>query len=85
MLDERFVAMDEKFELLFAEIRLLRAEMRDGFAELREEMGAGFASLRAEMVGDRAQVVALHRQMNAMMGTALIAVVALLGVLVAKL
>jgi hypothetical protein len=74
LLDQRFGAMDEKLELLFCEIR-----------HLREEMRAGFAGLRDEMATDRAQVVALHRQMNAMTGTALVAVISLLGVLVAKL
>jgi hypothetical protein len=73
LLDQRFGAMDETLELLFSEIRHLREELRDGFAGLRDEMAT-----------DRAQVVALHRQMNAMMGTALVAVIGLLGVLVAK-
>jgi hypothetical protein len=96
LLDQRFATMDEKFELLFSEIRLLREEMRAGFAELRKEMHAGFAALRGEITGlrselvtqmavDRAQVVAMHRQMNRMLATALVAVVGLLGVLVAKI
>jgi hypothetical protein len=85
MLDQRFAAMDERLELLFAEIRLLREEMRAGFTELREEMRVGFGELRSEMAADRAQAVALHRQLNAMMGTALVAALGLLGVLIAKL
>jgi hypothetical protein len=59
--------------------------MLAGFSALRADMKDGFAAIRAEMASDRAQVIALHRQMNAMMGAALIAVIGLLGVLVAKL
>jgi hypothetical protein len=51
MLDQRFAAMDEKFELVFAELRLLRQEMHAGFAAIREEMAA-----------NRAEMIAFHRQ-----------------------
>jgi len=85
MLDERLATVDKQFAKLSGEIASLRKEMLEGFAGLRAEMQAGFAALRAEMAADRAQVSALHRQLNTMMGTALVAALGLLGVLVAKL
>ena len=92
MLDQRFASMDEKFELLFSEVRLLREAVQAGFAGLRQEMTVlrgEMTALRSELVNqmavDRAQVVAMHRQMNRMLATALVAVVGLLGVLIAKL
>ena len=85
MLDQRFAAMGEKAELLFSELRLLREEMRAGFADLRVEM----AGLRTEPVTQmeigRAQVLGLHRRLNTALLGALVAVIGLLGVLVAKL
>jgi hypothetical protein len=62
MLDQRFVAMDEKFELLFAELRLLRQEMNAGFAAIRAEMGGLRTEVRAELAAHRAEVLAFHRQ-----------------------
>ena len=60
MLDQRFASMDEKFDLLFSELRLLRQEMRAEFAAvreemraMREEMRAGFAATREEMASTR--------------------------------
>jgi hypothetical protein len=53
MLDQRFAAMDEKFDLFFDELRLLRREMHAGFAAIREEMGA----LRTEVIGFHRQVL----------------------------
>ena len=85
MIDQRFAAMDEKSDLLFSEIRLLREEVRAGFAALRGEMTGLRSELVNQMAIDRTQVIALHRQMNRMLATALVAVVGLLGVLVAKL
>jgi hypothetical protein len=85
LLDHRFAAMDEKFELLYSEIRDLREEMQAGFAELRREMAGLRTELLGQMALDRAQVVGVHRLMNVMMGTALVSVVGLLGVLVARL
>ena len=85
LLDRWFAAMDEKFELLYSEIRVLREEMQAGFAELRREMARLRTELLGQMAVDRAQVVAVHRLMSVMMGTALVSVVGLLGVLVAKL
>jgi hypothetical protein len=53
MLDQRFASMDEKFDLVFSELRLLREEMHAGFAALRAEM----AQLRSEMIGFHRQVL----------------------------
>jgi hypothetical protein len=84
LLDERFGTMDEKSDLLFSESRAIRDEV----AGLRTEMHAGFASLRTELstqlLADRENVAALHRQVLALHGGALVAVIGLLGVLVAQ-
>jgi hypothetical protein len=85
MLDQRFAAMDEKSELLFSELRLLREEMRAGFADLRVEMAGLRTELVTQMEIGRAQVLGLHRQRNTALLAALVAVIGLLGVLVAKL
>jgi uncharacterized protein involved in exopolysaccharide biosynthesis len=92
LLEERFAAMDKKSDQLRTDTRSisndvsrLRQEMYAGFESLRAEMHAGFAALRTEMAADRAQVIALHRQLNAMMGTAIVASLGLLGVLIAKI
>ena len=63
-IDERIAAIDEKFDRQSDELRMLREEMRAGFAglrtemrELRGEMHGGFAELRAEIVGVHRQLV----------------------------
>jgi hypothetical protein len=38
-IDERMIASDEKFDRQFDELRILREEMRAGFAALRAEIG----------------------------------------------
>ena len=59
--------------------------MNAGFTELRSEMQAGFAGVRSEMAADRAEVVALHRQVTVILTGSMAGVLGLLGVLVAKL
>lgn len=39
-IDERMNAIDERFDRQLEELRLLRVEMRAGFAELRVEIAA---------------------------------------------
>jgi hypothetical protein len=53
MLDQRFASMDDKFDLLFPEIRELRREMRDGFANCGRSCGprSGSCELRWESCG----------------------------------
>jgi hypothetical protein len=40
LIDQRMAGMDEKFDRLFAEVHVLRQEMRAGFSELRREVVA---------------------------------------------
>ena len=69
------VAMDDKFDRTFDELRLLREEvradsarlreqMRAGFSELREEMRVGHESLRGETAAIRADLAAFQRQVT---------------------
>jgi hypothetical protein len=57
LIDERMAAIDEKFDRQFEELRMLREEMRTGFAELRSEMRGGFAELRVEIVAVQRQLI----------------------------
>jgi hypothetical protein len=57
LIDERMAAKDEQFDRQFAELRMLREELRTGFAELRSEMRGGFAELRAEIVAVQRQLI----------------------------
>ena len=78
-LDQRMAAMDEKFDRVFEELRMLRGEMRTGFSDLRGEMNglrgemnAGFSELRAE-------IVALHRQQTVILSGFVVGLLGLLG------
>jgi hypothetical protein len=79
LLDQRMAAMDEKFDRVFEELRMLRGEMNGlrremngGFSELRAEMNAGFSELRA-------QIVALHRQQTVILSGFVVGLLGLLG------
>jgi len=96
LLDERLATVDEKLGELHREVVSLRKDMNTGFADLRSEMRAGFAdlrsemhtavgSIRADMAADRAQVAAMHRQMLALLGGFMIALIGLLAAVVAQL
>jgi hypothetical protein len=63
LIDQRVAAMDEKFELLFAETRAQREGMRADLADLRAEMRAGFTGLRGEIREVRGDLAAYQRQM----------------------
>jgi hypothetical protein len=76
-MDHPFGAMDEKFDLVFAELRLLRQEMNAGFAALREEMASLRAELRGEIDGLRTEMATLRTEMVAFHRQALYVVVTL--------
>jgi uncharacterized coiled-coil DUF342 family protein len=93
MLDQRFASMDEKFDLFFTEIRELRREMRNGFAELRKELWSEIGQVRSEIgqvraeMGElragmgqlQAEMLALHRQMNRLIGAFAVAALGLVA------
>ena len=83
LIDQRVAAMDEKFELLFAETRAQREAMRADFAELRAEMRAGFAELRGEIHDVRRDLGAFQRQMMFVVAGFAVGLLGLLGAFVA--
>jgi hypothetical protein len=90
--DERFAAMDEKFDHLSSETRAirgellgLREEMHDGFSGLRKEMHDDLAVLHTEMSTAWSQVFVLHRSVLALLGGALVVLIGLIAALVAQL
>jgi hypothetical protein len=70
---------------LSSETASLRKDTNAGFTELRSEMQAGFAGVRSEMAADRAEVVALHRQVTVILTGSMAGVLGLLDVVLAKL
>jgi hypothetical protein len=79
LIEQRMVAMDEKFDLLFTETRALREEMRAGFAELRAEMQTGFAELRGEIAEVRRDLAATQRQMTLIVAAFGVGLLGILG------
>ena len=60
-LDERMAAIDKGFDRQFEELRVLREDMRAGFAALRVEIEC----VRAEVVGVRAEVASVRSDLAA--------------------
>jgi hypothetical protein len=87
-LDDLALRMDAGFARVDADIRELRAEMRQGFAELRAETRQGFASHRSEFKGDlgglRAEFEALRLTLLRVGGGIMIGLVGVIAAILVR-
>jgi hypothetical protein len=83
-IDERMAAIDEKFDRQLAELRALREEMRSGFSQLRAEMGTLRQRVDAGFSEQHHEMLAFHRQMLFIIAGFVVALIGLLGVVVAQ-
>jgi hypothetical protein len=72
LIDERMTAIAKASDRQSEELRMLREDVRAGFAELRGEMRAGFPELRGE-------IVAVHRQLVLVLTALGVGLLGLLG------
>ena len=84
LIDERMAAIDEKFDRQFEETRALREEVRSGFSELRAEMRALQQRMDAGFSEQHHEMLAFHRQMLFIVAGFMVALIGLLGALVAQ-
>ena len=95
-IDERMTAIDAGLDGLRAETRGLRDEIGDLRSELRTEVGDLRSELRTEITGlrtefrqelgaFRAEVAAFHRQVTVILGSFAVALLGMLGGLIATL
>ena len=84
LIDERMAAIDEKFDRQFEETRALRGEVRSGFSELGAEMRALQQRMDAGFSEQHHEMLAFHRQMLFIVAGFVVALIGLLGALVAQ-
>ena len=84
LIDERMAAIDEKFDRQFEETRALREEVRSGFSEVRAEMRALQQRMDAGFSEQHHEMLAFHRQMLFIVAGFVVALIGLLGALVAQ-
>jgi hypothetical protein len=77
-------AMDERFDGLFAEMHALRDEMRAGFAQLRGEIAAVRTEISAVRTELTSELIGFHRQVMLILAGPVIALIGLLGAVVAQ-